>query len=377
LGFARADEDGEEVSGVTGMEKEKNKILAGKDGKVRYQRDKYNKKLLNSDEEVTEAEDGQSIYLTIDQKIQTLLEDVMSQVDDKYEPKRITAAIMDPKTGEMLAMSNRPSYNPNNPDKVENWYNDVISTPVEPGSTTKIFTWAAAINDGKYNGDETYQSGRYKINEKVAPVNDHNSGAGWGTITYDEGFRRSSNVAASKLVWEKMGPDTFHDYLEKFDFDEKTGIDLPNEVAGKISYDYPSDKIRSAFGQSSTITPIQQLKAATAFANEGEMVQPYVVKKIVDSNTNEVIEENKTKSVGNPISKETAAQMIELMDSVVNSDDGTGRKFKLDNYSLIGKTGTAQVPNPEGKGYLTGKENYVFSFIGMAPKDDPKLLMHV
>src|SRR5699024_5668807 len=95
------------------------------------------------------------------------------------------------------------------------------------------------------------------------------------------------------------------------------------------------------------------------------------------SNTNEVIEENKTKSVGNPISKETAAQMIELMDSVVNSDDGTGRKFKLDNYSLIGKTGTAQVPNPEGKGYLTGKENYVFSFIGMAPKDDPKLLMHV
>src|SRR5699024_7505223 len=139
----------------------------------------------------------------------------------------------------------------------------------------------------------------------------------------------------------------------------------------------PSDKIRTAFGQSSTITPIQQLKAATAIANEGEMVQPYVIQKIVDSNTNDVLEENKTKSVGKPISKETAAHMIELMDSVVNSDDGTGRKIKLDNYSLIGKTGTAQVPNPDGKGYLTGKENYVFSFIGMALKDESKMLMQV
>lgn len=377
IGFARADEEGAEISGVTGMEKEKNKLLSGTDGYVRYHRDKYNKKLLDAKEVVKEPEDGDDIYLTIDQKIQTLLEDTMSQVDEEYNPKRITAVIMNPKTGAIIAMSNRPSYNPNNPDQVENWYNDVISTPVEPGSTMKIFTWAAAINEGVYNGDETYHSGKYKINEKVAAVNDHNRGAGWGTISFDEGFRRSSNVAASKLVWEKIGSDKFLDYLKAFEFDKPTDIDLPNEVAGRISYDYPSDKLRASFGQSSTSTPIQQMKALTSIVNDGKMLQPYVIEKIVDPNTNEVLQENEPTTVGEPITKETADQVFELLDSVVNSDDGTGKKFQLDDYSVLGKTGTAQMPNPDGKGYLTGKENHVFSFIGMAPKDDPQLMMHV
>src|SRR5690625_7977910 len=103
----------------------------------------------------------------------------MSQVDDQYEPKRITAVVMNPKTGEILAMSNRPSYNPNSPDDVKNWYNDVISTPVEPGSTMKIFTWAAAIDADVYQGDNTYKSGKYVVNEKVEPINDHNKGEGW------------------------------------------------------------------------------------------------------------------------------------------------------------------------------------------------------
>lgn len=377
IGFARAEEEESVISGVTGIEKEKNKLLSGTDGFVRYHRDKYNKKLLDAKEVLKEPEDGDDIYLTIDQKVQTLLEDTMSQIDQEYNPKRITAVIMDPKTGAIVAMSNRPSYNPNNPEGVENWYNDVISTPVEPGSTVKIFTWAAAINEGVYNGNDTYSSGKYKINEKVAAVNDHNGGEGWGTISYDEGFRRSSNVAASKLVWEKIGTDKYFDYLQDFGFDKLTDIDLPNEVAGKISYDYPSDKLRASFGQSSTSTPIQQMKALTSIINDGKMLQPYVIEKIVDPNTDEVLEENEPTIVGEPITKDTADQVIELLDSVVNSDDGTGRKFQLDDYSVLGKTGTAQMPNPEGKGYLTGKENHVFSFIGMAPKDDPKLMMHV
>src|SRR5699024_3636844 len=169
------------------------------------------------EEEVQQDKDGDDIVLTMDQKIQTLLEDVLSQVNDQYQPKRITAVVMDPKTGEVLAMSNRPSYNPNKPNDVKNWYNDVISTPVEPGSTAKIFTWAAAIDSGVYDGDETFKSGKYSVNEKVETINDHNQGKGWGTIDYDEGFRRSSNVAASKLMWEKMEDDVFLDYLKKFD----------------------------------------------------------------------------------------------------------------------------------------------------------------
>src|SRR5699024_2551172 len=256
-------------------------------------RDEFEKKRLNPKEVIQSPEDGNDIYLTIDQKIQTLLEDVLSQVDEQYSPERITAVVMDPKTGGILAMGNRPSYNPNNPENVENWYNDVISTPFEPGSTTKMFTWAAAIDAGVYNGDELYKSGTYLVNEKIEPINDHNQGAGWGSISFDEGFRRSSNVAASKLVWEKMGTDTFLEYLQKFGFDEVTNIDLPNEVAGQILYNWPSEKLRTAFGQGSTITPIQQIKAATAIANEGKMLQPYIIKKIVDPTSGDVIEENK------------------------------------------------------------------------------------
>ena len=351
--------------------------MSGTNGFLRYNRDKYNKKLLDANEVVKEPENGKDIYLTIDQKIQILLEDVLSQVDEKYEPERITAVVMNAKTGEILAMANRPAYNPNDPEHIENWYNDVISTPVEPGSTMKIFTWAAAIDSGVYNGEEYYKSGSYKINERVPAVRDHNHGEGWGSITYNEGFRRSSNVAASKLLWEKIGPDTFYDYMQAFDFDKETGIDLPSEVIGKFTYNYPSDKLRTAFGQSSSVTAIQQMKAASAIANEGKMLKPYVIEKIVDADSNDVLEENKSQVTGEPISKETAEKMIDLLDSVVNSKDGTGRKYQLEDYSVIGKTGTAQIPNPDGKGYMTGRQNNIFSFLGMAPKDDPELIMHV
>ncbi|MGM8364226.1 penicillin-binding transpeptidase domain-containing protein [Virgibacillus sp. W0181] len=377
IGFARKEEGDEEIKGITGMEKVMDDMLSGKKGHITYERDQYNKKLLDPNEVIQEPVDGNDIYLTIDQKIQTLLEDVMNQVEDEYHPKRITAIVMNPKTGEIIAMSNRPSYNPNNPSDVQNWYNDVISTPFEPGSTVKMFTWAAAIDAGVYNGDELYKSGRYNIHEKTTPVSDHNGGRGWGTITFDEGLQRSSNVAASKLVWEKLGPEAYLDYLKAFDFDEKTGIDLPGEVAGQILYNYPREKISTAFGQGSTMTPIQQMKAATAIANGGKMLQPYVIKKIVDPQTNEIVEEKAPNVVGEPISEDTAGQMIDLLNLVVNSDKGTGKPYRLDDYSVIGKTGTAQIPNPDAPGYLTGKNNNIFSFLGMAPKNDPKLMMHV
>src|SRR5699024_7899269 len=376
IGFAR-ETDEEEITGIAGIEKEKNNLLTGEDGFVGYKRDKYDKKLLNADEVVQEAEDGDDIVLTIDQKIQTLLEDVLTQVDEQYEPKRITAAVMDPKTREVLTMSNRTGNKHNIPDDVKIWYNDVISTPVEPGSTAKIFTWAAAIDSGVYDGDDTFKSGKYSVNEKVETINDHNQGKGWGTIDYDEGFRRSSNVAASKLMWEKMEDDVFLDYLKKFDFDKETEIDLPSEVPGKILYDWPSEKLRSSFGQGSTLTPIQQMKAATFIVNGGDMLRPYVIKKVVDSSTGEVIEEKEPQIVGTPISEKTAEKMMDLLDSVVNEDDGTGKPYKLDNYTVMGKTGTAQIPDPDEPGYLQRNHNNIYSFLGMAPKEDPEILMHV
>lgn len=379
LGFARPNEDSDEkeIQGVVGMEKVKNDFLKGENGHISFQRDKFNKKLLNSDEVVTEPEDGNDIYLTINQKVQTLLEDVLSDVENSHNPERITATIMDPKTGEIVAMSNRPSYDPNQPEDVENWYNDIISTPVEPGSTVKMFTWAAAIDAGVYNGSDTYKSGKYQVNPRIQAIRDHNGGKGWGTISYDEGFRRSSNVAAAKIAWETLGTEKYHDYLKAFEFDKKTDIDLPSEVAGEILYNYPLEKITTSFGHGGTMTPIQQLKAATSIANKGKMMKPYVIKKIMNPKTNDILEEHEPENVGEPISEEAASEVLDLLGDVVNKKDGTGKKFDIKDYTVGGKTGTAQMPDPDGKGYLTGKNNYVFSFLGMVPQDDPELIMYV
>ncbi|HAM82152.1 penicillin-binding protein [Ornithinibacillus bavariensis] len=382
IGFAREKENKtengikNEIVGVTGIEHEMDDLLKGANGYISYQRDIYNKKLLDPNEVIQMPDNGDNVYLTIDQKIQTLLEDVMTQVDNKYKPERMSAIVMNPKTGEIVAMSNRPSYNPNNPENVKNWYNDAISTPFEPGSTMKMFTWAAAIESGVYNGGEQYKSGQYKVGNNK-PVGDFNGGKGWGMISYDEGFALSSNVAASKLVWEKMGPDTFLKYLKAFDFDKETDIDLPGEVEGQILYNYPIEQITTAFGQGSTTTPIQIMKAATAIVNDGKMVKPYIIDKIVDSDTGKVIEQHKPEVVGEPISKDTAKQVRNLLIQAVQSERATGSRFKLDDYSVGGKTGTAQIPNPDGGGYLRGQENYVFSFLGMAPADDPELMMYV
>ncbi|MCT2538064.1 penicillin-binding transpeptidase domain-containing protein [Aquibacillus koreensis] len=387
IGFAQQkvieNEDGETktfVEGITGIENQFNEQLVGKNGSISYQRDKYNVKLLDSKEMVQQAEDGKDIYLTIDQKIQTILEDSMTQVEDQYAPERMTAVVMDAKTGEVLAMSNRPSYNPNQIGEVANWYNDVISTPFEPGSTMKVFTLAAAIEEGVYDPNERYKSGSYKIDEITYPLHDWKTT--WGEISYEEGIQRSSNVAVSKLVWEKMGTETFLDYLNAFDFDQESGIDLPGEQAGRILYDWPIEKLTTSYGQGTTTTPIQLVKAASAITNKGDMVQPFVVSKVVDSKTGKVIEEHSPEVVGNPISEQTSKKVLDTLETVITSENGTGHNvYNLSDYSVAGKTGTAQIPDTEnlypGSAYLKGDENYIFSFLGMAPKDDPQLIMYV
>ncbi|MGM8214377.1 penicillin-binding protein [Bacillaceae bacterium W0354] len=378
LGFTETkvyeEENRKEIVGAYGIELEYEEYLKGTPGYVKYQRDKYGYKLMNAHEFIQPPKDGSDIVLTIDQKIQTFLEDAMSTVVEEYDPVQMIAVVMNPKTGEILAMSNRPSFDPNIRD-VENWYNDAISYPFEPGSTMKIFTLAAAIEEGVYDGSETFMSGQYRINENFRPIHDWNTD--WGEITFDEGVQRSSNVAFAKLVWEKLGTDKFLDYLYEFHFDRATDIDLSGELVGKILYQYPMEKLTAAFGQGSTYTPIQLMKAASAIANDGKMVKPYITNKIVDSSTNEIIFQNEPEIVGEPISEQTAEQVKELLASTIYSDVGTGKRFKLENFTTFGKTGTAQIPDPETGKYMEGSENYIFSFLGMAPKDDPQLMMYV
>lgn len=374
IGLAQTDDD-HIITGITGIEAQLDEYLSGEKGSISFHRDKYNTKLMNSNEVIVEAKDGFNVKLTLNQKIQTILEDAMSHVQEVYQPERMTATVIDPKTGEILAMSNRPSYNPNNLGDVENWYNDIVSTPIEPGSTVKAFTIAAAIEEGLYNPSEVYKSGSYKIDQIERPVTDWSQR--WGNITFAEGFERSSNVAMSKIVWEKLGPNRYLDYLRAFHFDQPTGIDLPREEAGTLLYRYPIEQLTTSFGQGSTMTPIQLVKAATAIANDGKMMKPYVIKSITDPNTGETILEKKPEIVGEPISKETADQVLQAMESVITSKVGTGRNiYNLDSYTVAGKTGTAQISGGSS-GYLKGRENYIFSFLGMAPSDDPKLIMYI
>lgn len=374
LGFAR-NKDGK-MTGVTGIEKQMQEYLHGEPGRISYQRDKYGTELLNPNEVIKQPDDGENVVLTLDQKIQTFLEDAMTQVNKQYKPEKIMAAVMDPDTGEILALSNRPSYNPNDIEDVDNWYNDVISYPIEPGSTMKIFTWAAAMEAGVYNGKEKFMSGSYEYLEGERPIRDHNR-EGWGKITYDQGLRVSSNVAAAKLVKEKLGPETFLKYLKDFGFGQKTGIDLPGEKKGKILYNYLSEKLTTSYGQGTTATPIQLMTAATAIANKGKMMRPYVLSSIVDSESGEVIKKKEPEQIGKPVSAETAKKVRDLLGTVITGEEATGGIYELDDYSLAGKTGTSQIPDPETGGYMTGKGNYIYSFMGMAPKEDPELLIYV
>ncbi|PAE43297.1 penicillin-binding protein [Bacillus sp. 7884-1] len=363
--------------GKMGIEQTLNKELTGKDGKINYESDLWGYLLPNGEQKVTPAENGNDVYLTIDKKIQTFLEDAMNKVVEEYNPKKIIAIVADPKTGEILAMGQRPSFHPKTKEGIENsWHNEAIESSFEPGSTMKIFTLAAAIEENKFNPNEFFQSGSYRVTSKDKPIHDHNR-SGWGTISYLEGVQRSSNVAFAKLANEKLGFEKFREYLTKFGLDRPTGIDLPNETSGKIQFTWPIEKATTAYGQGTAITPIQQIQAATAIANKGKMMKPHVVDKIVNHDTGKVIRDTTPEVVGTPISAKTAKEVLDILETVVtNEETGTGNRYQIDGYSVAGKTGTASIPDPKG-GYLGGQEDYIFSFLGMAPADNPKLIVYV
>ncbi|GAE47084.1 peptidoglycan D,D-transpeptidase FtsI family protein [Mesobacillus boroniphilus] len=372
---AETEENKTVTFGKLGIEKILNKELTGKNGSLSFESDLWGFLLPDGEKKVTPAQDGSNVFLTIDKKIQTFVEDAVDRVDEEYKPKKIIAVVADPKTGDILAMAQRPSFHPTTRDGLDNsWHNEVVETPIEPGSTMKIFTLAAAIEENKWNPNEWYKSGSYKVTENSQLIRDHN-GSGWGSITYLEGIQRSSNVAVAKLVNEKIGTGIFREYLTDFGFDQPTGIDLPNEAAGTIVYRWPIEKITTSYGQGTTVTPIQMIQAATAVANDGKMMKPRVIDKIVDPNTGEVIKQEEPKSVGQPISAETAKQVRDVLGTVVTGEHGTGKSYAIEGYEVAGKTGTANLT--ANGSYLDGASDYLFSFLGMAPKDDPKLIVYV
>lgn len=371
IGYAQKNEDTGAINGMLGLEKSLDSHLQEKDGAIQYEKDHYGWKLPGSEDKITPPDNGKNVYLTLDQKIQAFMEDAMNEAVKEYNPKKVMAVAADPKTGKILAMSQRPSFNPNTRD-INNYTNDIVGYPIEPGSTMKMYTVAAAIEAGVYKGDSTYKSGSNKIGKYT--IRDHNK-TGWGEITFNEGFERSSNTAMINLAM-KLGPDAYSDYMKKFGFGTKTGIDLPGEEAGQIKSDSKISLATASFGQGSTATVIEQIQAATAIANDGKMMKPYIIDQIVDTDINKVVSKNEPKQVSQPISEKTASQVRDLMGKVVTSKNGTGKPYAIEGYDVAGKTGTAQIPGENGR-YMTGKENFIFSFMGMAPKDDPELLVYV
>ncbi|MGM9986612.1 MAG: penicillin-binding transpeptidase domain-containing protein [Bacillaceae bacterium] len=362
-----ADEDG----GKMGIEQAYDDLLKNQDGLVTFKKDRHGTILPKTTPVYKEESiNGKEIYLTLDARIQSFVDDALTEVNEKYEPERLVAIVADPKTGKILGMSSRPSFDPNERN-IQDYTNHALS-PYEPGSTMKVFTLAAAVNEGVFKGDEYYQSGSYKV--AGATIHDHNV-SGWGSISFLEGVQRSSNVAFSILAEHKLGFDKLYEYLHAFKFNEKTGIDLPGETTGTIRFKYPVEKITTAFGQGTSITPIQQIQAFTAIGNEGKMMKPYVIDRVVDPDTGKVISETQPTVAGTPITKETAKEVLDILETVITAKAGTGKDFALENYSVAGKTGQAQIASE--KGYLYGHGNYIYSFIGMVPKEDPELAIYV
>lgn len=362
-----------QLVGTMGIEQAYNKLLTGTDGKYEYQKDSFGYALPNSKVKEVEAKDGSDLYLTLNNRLQVFLENKMSEVAAKYQPKTMTATLMNAKTGAIIATTQSPTFNSTTKENIDqSWRNLLVEDTFEPGSTMKILTLGAAINEGVFNPNETYTSGVKKV--EGGEIRDHNK-VGWGEISYLEGLERSSNVAFANLV-DKMGNDKWKNYMDAFGMGKSTDSGLANEAAGTIAYNYPLEKANTAFGQGLTVTDFQMLQAFSAVANNGKMVKPYFVEKKVDPNTGKETVTQPT-VVGQPISEETAKKELEYLQEVVYSENGTGQIYQIPNYRIAAKTGTAEIVDPNTGLYATGDNNYVFSVAGMAPADDPELILYV
>jgi penicillin-binding protein 2B len=231
----------------------------------------------------------------------------------------------------------------------------------------------ATMEKGNYDGNATYMSGTMELSNYT--IKDWN-GYGWGEITYDYGYTQSSNIGVANLIKNYLTGDELAAYLKKLGFGEKTGIELQGETAGQIKFKYDIEVANASFGQGIMTTPIQHIKALTAISNNGYILNPTIVEKIVDPNTNEIVYEAKKQKGTKVASESTVNHIKELMNRVVNAD-GTGTDFHLDGYDIIGKTGTAEVYNDSTGDYYSSYVHSIRSFAGMYPKDNPKYVFYI
>lgn len=376
IGYAVPDKDENGLVGKLGLESAYNDILSGKDGKIIYQKDNFQNPLPGTVAEEEKAVDGQDIYTTLDSRLQRYLETLMDQVNEEYQPEELTAVLMKAKTGEILAMGQRPTFNPETMEGLTGedaiWRNFLVQDSYEPGSTMKVFTTAAAIEEGEFNENETFQSGKIQVED--ATINDHDFGEK-GVLTMRQALSWSSNVGM--VILEQRLGGRWYNYLQKLGFGQSTHSGLDDEVNGALPTSNIVDRAMSAYGQAVGVTNFQMMKAFTSIANNGTMIQPRYISKVVDPQTGEE-RTTQTEVLGQPFSKETTEKVREYMRDVVESENygSAYGVYSVPGYNVSAKTGTAQIASDTG-GYQTGDTAYLYSIVEMVPSEDPDYVLYL
>lgn len=361
--------------GLSGLELQYDNYLTGEYGAIKYYADAKGNK-LNMQEVYVKPQDGIDIELTINYDIQASIERELDNVVTKYNPDHALALAMNPNTGEILGMSSRPNFDPNNYQKYtieEINRNLPIWMTYEPGSTFKIITLATSIEEKKVDifKDTFYDGG--SVNVEGARIRCWKHG-GHGHQTFLEVVENSCNPGFVELG-QRLGKETLFSYIDRFGFGKKTGVDLNGEANGilfSLNRVGPVELATTAFGQGVSVTPIQQVTAVSAIINGGTLYKPHIVKRYIEPETGEIIKEVKPTVVKtNVISPETSKTVRFALESVVSN--GTGRPAYLDGYRVGGKTGTAQ--KVKNGVYMVG--NYIVSFIGFLPADNPQVVVYV
>ncbi|MDQ0876861.1 stage V sporulation protein D (sporulation-specific penicillin-binding protein) [Paenibacillus sp. V4I3] len=368
LGFAGLDK------GLTGIEAKYNSQLTGIAGSISYMTDAAGRTLEGTTDTYTKPKDGLNMKLTIDSHLQSVLERELDQAMVQYQAQNVIAIMMDPNNGEILAMGSRPTYEPGNyKDYPAETYNRnlPIWKTYEPGSTFKIITLAAALEEKKVDlkNEQFYDPGFIEVGG--ARLRCWKRG-GHGSETMLQVVQNSCNPGFV-VMGQRLGKEKLFDYISKFGFGKKTGIDLGGEENGimfKPSQVGPVELATTAFGQGVSVTPIQQITAVSAAINGGKLFKPYVAKSFTNPDTGEIVDVVKPELVRNVVSEETSKQVREALESVVAK--GTGRNAFIDGYRVGGKTGTAQK-------VINGRyspDEHIVSFIGFAPADNPKIVIY-
>lgn len=369
--------DGE---GLTGIELYYDRYLAGIPGFRMSQIDQSGEDLPFEELKVTSPVDGRDVVLTIDETIQFYAEKRASEALKENKAKAVSIMVMDPNNGEILAMANKPDYDPNNPwpkDKNDNdiqklWRNRLVNDAYEPGSIFKIVTATAAIEEGVVKPGETFYCGGYltKGGRKIHCWDRD----GHGSLNFQQMLKESCNVG-TMILGERIGKEKLNEYIEKFGFGEKTGIDLPGEAIGIIKPTKDISEVDLAtisFGQTNTTTAIQYMRALNAIANGGKLITPHVMKEVIHYNeNNERIVDDTFKNYNEKqqLNKDTMDILKDILVVKEKKDES------IKGYTISGKTGTAEKMDPIKGGYAEGK--YISSFAGMAPVDNPKYTVFV